>query len=127
LSWLSDAHAERHHVNGRYAVCPLDCGVGEVYDHEDYDEDDQEQGEQGSPTAQPSLLDRFEPVQPRGLSDNCQGCGQPIHAIVVGSVCDRSTRDPWALDADATPKTTSSTAPATDPTPPWAADFDPPF
>ena len=35
MSWLSDAHQEWHHVNGRYAVCPLDCGAGEVPEEED--------------------------------------------------------------------------------------------
>ncbi len=29
MSYLSDAHAEWHAVNGRDQVCPLDCGVGE--------------------------------------------------------------------------------------------------
>lgn len=32
MSYLSEAHAEWHAVNGHDAVCPLDCGVGEVYD-----------------------------------------------------------------------------------------------
>ena len=29
MSYLSEAHAEWHAVNGRYAACPLDCGAGE--------------------------------------------------------------------------------------------------
>jgi hypothetical protein len=33
MSWLSEAHTEWHTVNGRYEVCPLDCGVAEgMYD-----------------------------------------------------------------------------------------------
>ena len=27
MSYLSDAHAEWHAVNGAYATCPLDCGA----------------------------------------------------------------------------------------------------
>ena len=30
MAWLAEAHADWHVVNGRYAVCPLDCGVAEA-------------------------------------------------------------------------------------------------
>lgn len=39
MSWISDAHQEWHHVHGQYAICPLDCGAGEVYDYDPDDED----------------------------------------------------------------------------------------
>lgn len=29
MSYLAEAHADWHAVNGRDAVCPLDCGIGE--------------------------------------------------------------------------------------------------
>ena len=29
MAWLSDAHNEWHTVNGKYASCPLDCGINE--------------------------------------------------------------------------------------------------
>lgn len=36
MAWLADAHNEWHTVNGRYEVCPLDCGVTEgLYDEYD--------------------------------------------------------------------------------------------
>lgn len=31
---LSDAHSQWHAVHGRYAVCPMDCGVGEQFEHD---------------------------------------------------------------------------------------------
>lgn len=38
MTWIQDAHRDWHTVNGKYAVCPLDCGVGETADL--YDEPD---------------------------------------------------------------------------------------
>lgn len=35
MAWLADAHREWHYVNGADACCPLDCGAGETYDHEE--------------------------------------------------------------------------------------------
>lgn len=29
MSYLSEAHSEWHSINGKYAVCPLDCGANE--------------------------------------------------------------------------------------------------
>lgn len=30
MSYLADAHRDWHTVNGKYAVCPLDCGASEI-------------------------------------------------------------------------------------------------
>lgn len=35
MSWIAEAHADWHTVNGWNVVCPLDCGAGEDYDHDD--------------------------------------------------------------------------------------------
>lgn len=29
MSYLAEAHADWHAVHGKFAVCPLDCGIGE--------------------------------------------------------------------------------------------------
>lgn len=44
MSFIADAHREWHLVNGRYSVCPLDCGategaMAEAADAEAADED----------------------------------------------------------------------------------------
>lgn len=38
MSWIAEAHTDWHTAHGWNAVCPLDCGAGEV--PEDYDEDE---------------------------------------------------------------------------------------
>lgn len=30
MSYLADAHRDWHNVHGKFAVCPLDCGIGEA-------------------------------------------------------------------------------------------------
>ena len=35
MSFMSEAHQQWHMVNGKYSVCPLDCGV-EEYAPDDY-------------------------------------------------------------------------------------------
>lgn len=31
MSYIAEAHAEWHFVHGKFASCPLDCGVNEPY------------------------------------------------------------------------------------------------
>lgn len=33
------------------------------------------------------MFDDIEPATPRGLSPDCECCGQPLHALVVSSPC----------------------------------------
>jgi hypothetical protein len=29
MSWMSEAHDQWHHIHGKFASCPLDCGINE--------------------------------------------------------------------------------------------------
>lgn len=46
MSYLADAHREWHQVNGKYAICDLDCGASE-YIGQAF-EDDYEDTERGT-------------------------------------------------------------------------------
>lgn len=35
MTWIADAHRQWHSAHGQFAVCPLDCGVGEGMDEPD--------------------------------------------------------------------------------------------